>query len=229
MNKNADVRSTQQERAKMMIPKLQRIARRIARNLPHRIEVEDLVGAGMVGLAEALERMSDQADGPFLGYALCRARGEMFSYLQVMDPLTREQRRRVRAASCAEDLAKRMQGTLPPPADVARAAGLSETEYLEARVLREREMARSLEAIHSLVPAPMDHHAEDIDADRRLERVRGAVAALPPRLRRSLDWFDGEMSLREMGKELGVSESRVCQLRKLAVARLRRELGERAA
>jgi len=217
--------STQsRRRAAMMIPVIERMARRMGRRLPGHIDRSDLVGAGMVGLAEAIERRRDDGDEDFQAYAISRIRGEMSEHLRRMDPLTRTQRRRVQELSRAEERAKRTMGTLPPPAELATMAGTTERHLVETRAIRDKETTRSFDGLVVGLPAVNDDVEGDLDAARLRDRVRRAVAALPPRMQRALACFDDELTLREIGEELGVSEGRVCQIRKAAVMQLRSTL-----
>lgn len=206
------------------MPSVHRIARRLARRLPSHVDKADLVGAGLVGLADAIDKRRDDDDEQFRAYALHRIRGEMLEELRRMDPLTRGQRKLVRLVDRAERNAREIWGTLPPPAKLADDAGISESALLEARTIRIKESPRAIDALRSIIPGPRQDVEDTVDNARHLARLEHAIDALPTKMQRALSCFGTEITLREVGVELGVSEARVCQLRKEAVTRLRTSL-----
>jgi len=204
-----------------MMPAVHRMARRLKRRLPDHVDAGDLVGAGMVGLADALDKRRDDDDEDFRAYALHRIRGEMLEELRRLDPLTRTQRTLLRNVERAERDAQLTGRSVPPPARLAKTAGVREKEVHEARRLRGYDRTRSVDELHSLIPAPLQSPEDKIDLALQMEQVERAVSNLPTRLQRALACYQHDLTLREVGSELGVSEARVCQLRKEAVARLR--------
>src|SRR5690606_22207407 len=198
---------------------------KLARHLPRSVELCDLVGAGHVGLASALERCAETPDAVFEAYAMRRIRGEMLDELRRMDPLPRRQRERVRRLERAEQDGHLASSHSLPPSAIASRAGMSLEEYREAKLLR----AAGRGAVHADVDAVLEPHAdaswqleEVLDERRRRRRVKAALALLPARLQRVLALHAQGHTLKDIGRQLGVSEARACQLRREALVILRR-------
>ena len=215
-------------RARMMYPVVRKMALNLARRLPSSVCSDDLLGAALVGVADAIGKRRDD-DADFFAYAKVRARGEMQEELRRNDPLTRAQRQKVVAATEAENALRRTGDSVPPPAQLAKIARLTPDALELARSLRPVGHTKPVEALHDVLAAPANDLAEALDQRRRASAVRKAVRCLPARLRRTLDCFGDGLSLRALGEELGVSEGRVCQLRKQAVERVRKHVASPAA
>ncbi|MEQ9325549.1 MAG: sigma-70 family RNA polymerase sigma factor, partial [Polyangiaceae bacterium] len=208
-------------RAQKMMPVVHRIARRLARRLPRNVELDDLVGAGMVGLADAIDKMRSDPDPDFCAYATRRIQGEMIDELRRQDPLTRPQRALLQTVSRAESGAWQGTGTLPPPATLADAAGVTEDQISAARRLRRLGQTKRVHDLKSILPAPVESPEVTLAYEEQLRVVRRAVGALPHPMKRALACYQHDLTLKQVGAELGVTEGRVCQIRKEAVARLR--------
>lgn len=217
-------RSSKQDRARRLIPAVHRMARRLKRRLPDHVDRNDLVGAGMLGLADALDKRCADGDDDFKAYALRRIRGEMLEELRRLDPLTRTQRSLLRNVEQAERGARLTSDTLPPPARIAQKAGVREADVHEARRLRGHNHTKSVDDLHSLIPAALASPEDAVSHVLDLRHVEQAVLGLPEHMQRALACYQHDLTLREVGTELGVSEARVCQLRKAAVAQLRAKL-----
>jgi RNA polymerase sigma factor FliA len=213
---------TPKARAARMMPVVQRMARRFARQLPSQIELADLVGAGAVGLADAIQKRAGDDAASFEAYAVSRILGEMREELRRMDRLTRDQRKAVRTVEKIEEQAAR-DGSVAR--EVAAKAGLSVAGYEEGRALRARSMQAALdttaEAGDCAATAPHACAEEAIDDKRRWSLVQNEMLRLAPAMRLALATFEDGSSLKQVGSKLGVSEARACQLRQEAIAQLR--------
>jgi RNA polymerase sigma factor for flagellar operon FliA len=213
-------------------------ARELAR-WPGRGETfEDLVGAGTLGLVQALEGFDPFRGVAFSTYAMPRIRGAMVDEIHVScwAPRTIRVRRRL-IARVREEL-QQQSGGPPRSAEMAGALGVDLSTYWRwARDVDERPMlaldhrlrARSDDAHVKLADVIADPEAEPPDARRAREEslrvLRAELDALPDRDRRvlTLYYFEG-LTLREIGDALGVTESRISQVHRRALGRLRRRL-----
>jgi RNA polymerase sigma factor for flagellar operon FliA len=208
------------------------MAHRLAQRLPSQVEMTDLISVGVLGLIDAAGRYRPSMGVPFDAFARRRVQGAMLDALRDLDWAPRSLRRMRRdldatVARLRHDLARE-----PEENEIAEAMALSTEEY--AKVL---DQVRSLElgAIRQL-----DATGEDgtpllelcIDADEgpdaQLERAElrrllaKALMELPERERQILAlYYEDEMTMAEIGEVIGVCESRVSQLRSLALSRLR--------
>jgi RNA polymerase sigma factor for flagellar operon FliA len=216
------------ELAVRMIPTIHRIAHQLARRIPRHIRIDDLVGAGFQGLCVAYSRFDSSRGEGFETYAEFRVRGAMLDELRALDPLSRDQRARAnRIASAVRSLHLRL-GRAPAADEVAAELGVSLETYWEHLAAAATGATQSMGDDEDL---DMSAHLPDARveaADERLMRkqtrvaVTQAIAELPPRLRRVVELHYGEgVTLREIGEQLGVSESRICQILSEAVRRIR--------
>lgn len=214
--------------AERMIPAIRRIAHQLAKRLPRHIYVDDLIGAGLLGLVTAYSRFDPTRGGGFQAYAESRIRGAMLDELRANDPLSRDQRSHVTRRAAATRALHARLGRAPDAEEVATELGMSLEAYWERMSATTMGSSVTIDGNDEneesvQVPQP-DAEAADDHLSRKQAQValRCAVAGLPPRLLRVLElhYCDG-LTLREIGESFGVSESRVCQLQSEAIRILR--------
>ena len=203
---------------------VRRIARRMARRYPAGIALEDLVAAGMLGLAEAASRYDGSRREPFLGFAEKRIRGAILDELRRGDIMPRRVRRRARQVGQAIRAVEQRTGGPADDGAVAAELGVTVATYREQL---EALVHVKIGALDDAVLPPAADLPPDVQAERRLvlARIRAGLARLQPRdvLVLSLHYAD-DLSYQEIAEVLGVTVSRVCQLHGRAIARLRVEL-----
>lgn len=207
------------------------MAYRLARRVPAQVEIADLISVGVLGLLDAAQRYCPSSGVPFDAFARRRLQGAMLDSLRAMDWAPRSARKLSRQleqtiASLRADL-----GREPSEDEIAGALGLDRAEF--ARVL---ESVRSLELATIQQFGATDGESERFEVaiapedgpDAQLERAElrrhlaSALGELGAREREVLAlYFEEELTLAEIGAVIGVSESRVSQIRSLALARLR--------
>ncbi len=210
-----------EQRTRELMYRVRRVALRVARRVPRHVDRDEIVSAGYLGLAEALGKLGPEEDPTFERYAMLRARGAILDYLRSCDLLTRGERAAVRRLTEAVRRLTFALGRLP-----------SDEEFESAS-----RTAGSTNVLRWPVNVPQHDHLLVVDelpcgdgfcpevlmiARRDADSLRRAMNILPQRLRRVLEllYFD-DACLREIGMALGVSESRVCQLRQEAIFELR--------
>lgn len=198
-----------------------RIARQIARRLPTSVDVAELVGAGTVGLMDAMSRYQVQRCDCFVAYAEIRVRGAILDQLREMDWMPRSARTKRKRLDATQTQLHSKLGRPPDVVEVARALGTS-IDGIERmrREVNQADIARNVDT---------NEVADSrVDPERALQhrelraRLIVAIGALPERQQQilSLHYVD-DLKLREIGQILGVSESRVCQVLGDIVVRLR--------
>jgi RNA polymerase sigma factor FliA len=213
------------------------LAQRLAQRLPSQVEVNDLISVGVLGLVEAANRYRPALGVPFDAFARRRVHGAMLDSLRELDWAPRSLRRLRRDLDSSLARLRHELGREPQEQEIAEAMNLSPAQYDRAmEELRALEVAtvRQLDA-----PGPDGTSLLDVAIDpseglvAQLERkelrthLAKALRELPERERQILALsYEEELTLAEIGEVIGVSESRVCQLRSLAVSRLRTMLRE---
>ncbi|WP_007027346.1 FliA/WhiG family RNA polymerase sigma factor [Saccharomonospora iraqiensis] len=223
-------------------PLVKYVAGRVGTGLPSHVDVSDLVQSGIFGLVDAIEKFDPERGLRFETYAMQRIRGAILDDLRAQDWVPRVIRSRAREVERAHDrLGARLRRT-PTDSEVAAELGVS---VRELRDLYGQLRLTSVVALDDLVGANTetgpgtaaetlpDEDAVDpatvlVDRDNR-RQLAEAIAQLNERDRIvvSLYYFES-LTLAEIGRVLGVTESRVSQLHTRAVLRLRAKLLEQA-
>ena len=218
---------------------VQQAAATMAGRVPRHVSWDDLVSAGMLGLTEAARAYDASRGVPFECFALARIRGALLDELRGLDWASRSVRARARAVDAATDVLAAQLGRVPTAAEIAERLEISPAAV--ARVAHDLQRASIVH--YDAMAAAGDGGASDdvLPATGRapdeivLERERrgelwDAVSALPERLRHVVvGSFVAERRLRDIAEDLGVTESRVSQMRTEAIALLRRGMADAPA
>jgi RNA polymerase sigma factor for flagellar operon FliA len=214
------------------------LARRVAATMPHSIDLGDLVQDGMIGLIDAAHRFDERRGIKFETFAERRVRGAMIDALR-RDAWPRGVRRIRRELEAARDTLRRELGGEPSLADLAARVGSDETRLgktiVRIHTIESTSPLATADNVDGASLPPVLAPSEPESPDRLYEqkeahdRVRAAIASLPPRERRVVAlYYFGDVTMKEIGAEIGVNESRVSQLHARAIQRLRRVLCEDA-
>lgn len=215
-------------------PLVRAVVRRTADRLPPHVEPADLLQSGVFGLIEAIERYDPARCPRFETYAAPRIRGAVLDELRAQDWVPRTVRLRAReAARAREDLTVRLRRTATDR-EVADALQVGPRELGVAAPTRLLSIERLCEGAGGAVLDAVADGAPDPAAavqDRESRRqLRLAVARLGERDRLVVRlYYVEQRTLAEIGRMLGVTESRICQLHTRLVGRLRGTLEELAA
>ncbi len=218
------------------LPFVEALARRMAASMPHSIDVGDLVQDGVLGLIDAAHRFDADRGIKFETFAERRVRGAMIDALR-KDAWPRGVRRQRRELDAARESLRRELGHEPSIADLAARVG-SDEKRLSRTIVR----INTIEATSplatgehldesslptALVPSEPDAPDTAYEKTELRDRVRAAIRTLPLRERKVISlYYYGEVTMKQIGAEIGVNESRVSQLHARAIRRLREALGE---
>lgn len=214
---------------------VKRIAYHLAARLPSSVDVDDLIQAGTIGLLDAARNFSGDRGASFETYAGIRIRGAMVDELRSSDWAPRSVHRRLREISKTIHDIEQSTGKSAKDTDVAGKLGISINEYHEAVADAARCQVLSLDApANDDEDAPShdvaDHNSAPPDLLQRQEFQKAmaeAITELPEREKMVMSlYYDNQLNLREIGKVLGITESRVCQIHGQALLRLRSRLSE---
>lgn len=210
------------------LPLVHYVVAEVAHRLPNHVSRSDLVSAGMLGLAQAARSFDPDRGVAFDRFASTRIRGALLDELRGRDWASRSVRSRARGMQAAtEDLTSRL-GRTPTPDEVAEQLDLPVDavhklldDVHRATVLNYESLVVDGDA-ESFLSAEEETPEEAILARERRGYLTDAVATLPERLRLVVvGYFFEERSMQDLADELGVSESRVSQLRAEALALLK--------
>ncbi len=209
---------TETQRVIPLLPVVRRMARAMARVLPRQIELDELIAAGNLGLATAAHRFVGD-ESLFRMYAEQRIRGAMRDQLRSYDVLSRQQRRRVRELQSAEGELTGRLGRAPQTAELAKELGVSGDAVEKRRTSADfRVDSLDWEHVDAGGQSP-EEHVISLDEWRQLNR---AMKQLPKREREIVEMTCLEDTrLGEVGSRLGVTASRISQLRQRALTQLR--------
>ena len=213
------------------LPFVEALARRMASSMPHSIDIGDLVQDGVIGLIDAANRFDADRGIKFETFAERRVRGAMIDALR-KDAWPRGVRRQRRELEAARETLRRELGCEPSLADLAAKVG-SDEKRLSRTIVR-------INTIESTSPLANDDHTDESNLPAALlpseperpdaayergeveNRVKAAIASLPWREQKVIGlYYYGEVTMKQIGQEIGVNESRVSQLHARAIRRLR--------
>jgi RNA polymerase sigma factor FliA len=209
------------------LPLVKAIAIRVRENLPVHVDLDDLVHAGVLGLFDAVAKYDGAKKVAFPAYAKHRIKGAILDSLRQLDWASRDLRRRQKQVEAATRDLTACLGRAPSETEMAGAIGVSPSRW---RQLTAEMRTMGLTPAHS---APVPETAEEIAArpdyrpDRMCERsqlsstLARAINTLPERYQKVVFlYYTNEMTMKEIGDAIGVNESRVSQIHKLALKKM---------
>jgi RNA polymerase sigma factor for flagellar operon FliA len=211
---------------------VEKVAKTLMRRLPPSTDIGDLISAGALGLIEAASRFDPAKGDSFEAFARIRIRGAMLDDIRLRDTMSRDMRRAWRTIGRSTSALTQRLGRRPTEGELADDVGLS-VDALRAR-RAQLSGARVIgldDAGIDLLERTADANAEDpqelVARRELLDRLAALIAGLPERMQQVLGLYYREnLSLKEIGAVLGVTECRVCQIHGEATRRLRDAHGE---
>jgi RNA polymerase sigma factor for flagellar operon FliA len=218
-------------------PLVRHVVERVASTLPRNVDHEDLYSAGVLGLLDAHAKFDPQKGVKFETYAVWRIKGAVLDQLRALDWVSRSMRRKARNLDGVTRKLDQKLGRAASEDEVAREMKMSRGDFyrlldhVRGAVLVSLDESRSGDDQEpsTLADHLPDPHALDIEA--RLEEQQSRVVILrtldqlpeQERLVVALYYYE-HMTLSEIGRALGISESRVSQVHSRAMSRMRLRL-----
>ncbi|HRF60495.1 MAG TPA: FliA/WhiG family RNA polymerase sigma factor [Fimbriimonadaceae bacterium] len=215
---------------------------RLVTSIPGGLDREDLIGAGVIGLIKSVDQFDPTRDVKFETYAIALIRGAILEMLRDEDWVPRSIREKLRALDRAIMALETKSGRPPTVRELAEHMKIADSEVDELMVRMGRTNVYSLDDILNTSDSDDHIHFVEMIVDdtvntsgevegREIRRILSAgVDKLPERERLvvALYYFEG-LTFKEIGKVLGVSESRVYQLHTQAMGRLRTFMRDQGA
>lgn len=226
-----DITSSDRNAADSLItshmPLVGHIVRETMARVPSHVNRDDLTSAGLTALVLAARAFDASRSVPFDRYASTRIRGAILDELRSIDWASRSVRRRARDLDETRSALAGALGRSATVAEVARAAGLSPEEVVanDDDVVRAQVLSlqgSSTATVEEMVPHTEPSPDQIVEHAERLTYLREAIAELPERLRTVVEgYFFEERPMADIAAELGVTDSRISQMRAEALVLLR--------
>ena len=232
----------QQARERLVLaysPLVKYVAGRMSSGLPAHVEEADLISYGLLGLISAIERFDLEREIRFETFAVTRIKGSIIDELRSLDWVPRSVRAKAREIEQTNAKLENKLQRAPTDAEMSNAMGVTEDEFQASLVKIANSSVVALDELWtvsdasgdqvSLLDTIQDPKAADpaleMDLTEMKDRLADAIARLPEREKLVIALYYYEnLTLREIGEVLGVTESRVSQLHTKAVLRLKSKL-----
>jgi RNA polymerase sigma factor FliA len=217
------------------------VAGRMAMHVPNTVEMDDLISWGVLGLMDAVDKYDHKQAIKFSTYATIRVRGSIIDQIRSLDWAPRSLRSMARKIGAAREKLRHEMGQEPSFEAIAEALGATE-EVVEATLAQlqtaqllslddylpseEREDSRKMaQTADMMAPSPVSA----VEQLERQEDLVEAILGLSDQQQKVLNlYYYQELTLKEIGVVLDVSESRICQIHGAAVKKLREVLKQRS-
>jgi RNA polymerase sigma factor FliA len=220
-------------------PLVKYVAGRMASGLPAHVEEGDLISYGLIGLISAIERFEPERQIKFETFAITRIKGSIIDELRSLDWVPRSVRTRAREIERANAKLEHKLHRAPTDEEMASELGVSQEDFQDSLVRISNSSVIALDELWTVSDASGDQvslldtiqdptavdPSHEMDTTEMKDRLADAIARLPERekLVVALYYYEN-LTLREIGEVLGVTESRVSQLHTKAVLRLKSRL-----
>lgn len=220
-----------EERIIQHLPLVRGIAKRVRERLPVQVELDDLIHAGVMGLFDAVDRFQPDKNVVFHLYAKHRIRGAILDSLRQLDWASRDQRKRFKSIDSAVREQGQKLGRAPSEAEVAVGLGISEADLIRQKrdlqaaglVAVQPHKVERYEYSMTLDNAESKEELPDGQLARQemREALNAAIRTLSTRYQQVISmYYREDCTMKEIGLELGVNESRVSQIHKAALHKL---------
>lgn len=210
------------------LPMVTQTVNRMSARFYHQVEPEDMLGVAILGLYEAIQRYSDSRGVPFSAYARKRIAGAILDDLRHRDPLSREQRSRLRKIQETSDSFTSQNGRPPSDEELALSAGISTSDVARAlsrdyRTVSLQEQTGDGLTYQDIIPdSGMPTPREHADKESARAALRHAIPKLDVRDQQLLFFRHSEfLSVAEIADVFGVTPGRVSQMYNSTILRLR--------
>jgi len=217
------------------LPYVKRIVHRIAVHLPASIDIDDLMNVGVIGLIQAVDRYDPKRDNKFMTYAAFRIKGAVLSELRARDFLSRSNRRKIRELDNAFLKLEQKFGRAVEDFEVAEELGIDiDQVYLTKQMssisfISFEELGYTSKDEQEKLMNYLINNDDDALTATRLKELKTAIANaidhLPEKEKLVISlYYLEELTMKEVGKVLNITESRVSQIHSQAIMHLRAKL-----
>ena len=223
---------------KQYAPLVKYVAGKVAVGMPNNVEFDDLVGYGVFGLIDAIDKYDPDKNVKFKTYAVTRIRGAIFDELRLIDFVPRSVRQKTREIESTISSLEAQLGRTASDQEIAGALGINESEYMK---VIQKISGTSIISLNDLwysgddndkvsigdsIESPSSLNPDVMVVNEEIRRVIvEAINELPDKEKKILVlYYYEDLTLKDIGRVLQVTESRVSQLHTKAVLHLRSKL-----
>ncbi|MCB2147973.1 MAG: FliA/WhiG family RNA polymerase sigma factor [Deltaproteobacteria bacterium] len=218
------------------LPYVKRIVNRIAVHLPATIEVDDLINVGIIGLIQAIERYDPSRDNKFITFAVFRIKGAVLSELRSRDFLGRTTRRKIRDLEKAYLKLEQKLGREVADQEVADEMNMDLEQFYKVKRMSSisfvsfEEVGQGSRNDVSTLSSTMAYgDADDALSMTTMKEIKSTIAKnidlLPEKEKLVVSlYYSDELTMKEIGKVMDITESRVSQIHAQAIIHLRSKL-----
>lgn len=209
---------------------------RIKGSLPSIYTVDDITGYGVEGLIDAIEKYSPDKGARFETYAIMRIRGTIIDKIRSQDWVPRSTRKKIKDVKEASEKLRKELGRFPTSSEIGQVLGI-EKEKVDAILADNTTVSsiydkkgnsdESIEIIDTIEDTNATTPLERLEEKDTKKELQNALRSLPERERMIMVlYYQKNMTLKEIGETIEVSESRVCQLHAQAIMKLKNILSD---
>jgi len=223
---------------KQYAPLVKYVAGKVAVGMPNNVEFDDLVGYGVFGLIDAIDKYDPDKNVKFKTYAVTRIRGAIFDELRLIDFVPRSVRQKTREIETTISSLEAQLGRTASDQEIASAMGMDEGEYMKTiqkisgtSIISLNDLWYSGDdndkvSIGDSIESPSSLNPDVMVVNDEIRRVIvEAINELPDKEKKILVlYYYEDLTLKDIGRVLQVTESRVSQLHTKAVLHLRSKL-----
>ena len=220
------------------MPLVKYVAGKISVGMPNSVEFDDLVGFGQFGLLDAIEKYDPEKNVKFKTYAVTRIRGAIFDELRQIDWVPRSVRQKSREIEDTINSLEAKLGRTASDSEIADALGMSENDYRQTIMKVSGTSVLSLNdvwyngedsgsmSIGDSIESPSSMNPDAVvERDEIKKVIVQAINELPEKEKMVIVlYYHEDLTFKEIGQVLNVSESRISQLHTKANLRLRAKL-----
>lgn len=212
------------------MPLVRRVVGRLSRRIPDSMDRESLLGAGVIGLIQAVDHFDSEKGVPFETYARIRIKGAVQDELRTLDHLTRDQRKLVSTVTEVRDRLTRTLGRQVGDDEISEASALTMAEVRQGTIQQARPQALDPSVVDETVTGTLWQEQTSSERQVSLQQqkhiLQAALETLPEREQMVMSLYYAEgLNLAEIGEILDVSQSRISQI----IGKIKRELHGRLA
>lgn len=212
------------------------VINRIKLNLPSNIAIEDITSFSVEGLIDAIEKFSPDKGSRFETYAIMRIRGSIIDRIRSQDWIPRSARKKIKDIKNATEVLKQQLGRMPTTQELSDyldipaekiVSIMSEDTSVGSLYDKKYSGDEGVELIDTIEDTNSVSPLEKLEEKDIKNELQAALQKLPERERMVMVlYYHENMTLKEIGKNIEVSESRVCQIHAQAIMKLRNILNE---